>query len=86
MGSVTRKKTLAVLALSAMIGLILLPVVAALPALASGGEAPAAGGPPPDAAKKEGAAESEKKVEKARDVYYKTEGIVSGAPAPKTTD
>ena len=34
--------------------------------------------------KKEGA-EPEKKVEKARDVYYKTEGIVVGAPAPKNT-
>ena len=28
----------------------------------------------------------ETKVEKGRDVYYKTEGIVVGAPAPKTTD
>jgi cytochrome bd-type quinol oxidase subunit 1 len=28
----------------------------------------------------------EQKVEKARDVYYKTEGIVSGEPAPRATD
>ena len=34
-----------------------------------------------DGAKKDG-----DKVEKGRDVYYKTEGIVIGAPAPKTTD
>jgi hypothetical protein len=26
------------------------------------------------------------KVQKGRDVYYKTEGVVSGAPAPKTVD
>ena len=28
----------------------------------------------------------ELKIEKARDVYYKTEGIVSGEPAPQTSD
>lgn len=28
----------------------------------------------------------EKQIEKARDVYYKTEGLVSGPPAPKPTD
>ena len=33
--------------------------------------------------KKEG---GDAKVEKGKDVYYKTEGIVSGPPAPKTTD
>ncbi|MBM4122887.1 MAG: cytochrome ubiquinol oxidase subunit I [Nitrospira sp.] len=82
MGSVTRKKTLSVIALSAMIGLLLLPIIVAIPALASGGGEPAAGAPPAEAAQKEGAA----KIEKARDVYYKTEGIVSGAPAPKTAD
>ncbi|WP_447979598.1 cytochrome ubiquinol oxidase subunit I [Candidatus Nitrospira bockiana] len=84
MGSVTRKKTLSILALSAMVGLLLLPILVSVPVLASGGgEAPP--GPPADAVKKEGG-EPEKKVEKARDVYYKTEGIVVGAPAPKTTD
>ena len=31
-------------------------------------------------------AQSDEKIEKARDVYYKTEGIVSGPPAPTTTD
>jgi len=82
MGSVTRKKTLSVIALSAMIGLLLLPIIVAIPALASGGGEPAAGAPPAETAQKEGAA----KIEKARDVYYKTEGIVSGAPAPKTAD
>ncbi|MBX3329743.1 MAG: hypothetical protein KF722_05025, partial [Nitrospira sp.] len=29
---------------------------------------------------------TESNVEKGRDVYYKTEGIVSGPPAPKTAD
>jgi cytochrome bd-type quinol oxidase subunit 1 len=33
-----------------------------------------------------GAEESRATVEKGRDVYYKTEGIVSGSPAPKTLD
>jgi hypothetical protein len=83
MGHVTRKKLLSIMALGAMVGLLLMPILVSLPALASGGgEAP--GGAPADAAKKEG--EADKKVEKGRDVYYKVEGIVSGAPAPKTTD
>ncbi|HJR75902.1 MAG TPA: cytochrome ubiquinol oxidase subunit I [Nitrospiraceae bacterium] len=83
MGHVTRKKLLSIMALGAMVGLLLMPILVSLPALASGGgEAPA--GAPADAAKKEG--EADKKVEKGRDVYYKIEGIVSGAPAPKTTD
>ncbi|WP_447973394.1 cytochrome ubiquinol oxidase subunit I [Nitrospira sp. Kam-Ns4a] len=90
MAGLTRNKLLSIMALSAMIGLLLLPILVALPALAGGGGGPAAGGPPPEvAAQKAGAAadaEKDKKVEKARDVYYKTEGIVSGAPAPKTTD
>lgn len=86
MGSLTRKKTLAIMALSAMIGLLLLPIVVSVPALASGGGAPA-GGPPPDVVKKEGGeGDKDKKIEKARDVFYKTEGIVSGLPAPKTGD
>ena len=48
MGSVTRKKALSIMALSAMIGLLLLPVVVSIPALASGGGGESAGGPPPD--------------------------------------
>jgi len=89
MGSLTRKKLLSIMALGAMIGLLLLPTVMSLPALAGGGGAPAAGGPPPDVAKPADAAagkDAGPKVEKGRDVYYKTEGIVSGAPAPKTAD
>ena len=31
-------------------------------------------------------ARGERTIEKARDVYYKTEGIVSGEPAPQTSD
>ena len=76
MGSVTRTKLMSIMALCAMIGLLLMPILVAIPALADGG-APAADG------KKEG---GEAKVEKGKDVYYKTEGIVSGPPAPKTTD
>jgi hypothetical protein len=84
MGHVTRKKLLSIMALGAMVGLLLMPIIVSLPALASGGgEAPAAGAPA-GAEKKEG--DAGKKVEKGRDVYYKIEGIVSGAPAPKTTD
>ncbi len=89
MGGLTRKKLWSIVALGAMIGLLLLPTVMSLPALAGGGGAPAAGGPPPDVAKPAAAAagkDAGPKVEKGRDVYYKTEGIVSGAPAPKTAD
>ncbi len=77
MGSVTRTKLMSIMALGAMIGLLLLPILVAIPALASDGGSPAAG------VKKEG---GDAKVEKGKDVYYKTEGIVSGPPAPKTTD
>src|SRR5256885_16064769 len=75
MGRVAGKKLFSVMALCAMIGLLLLPIAVSLPSLAIGADAP-------DAVKKDG----EAKVEKGRDVYYKTEGIVVGAPAPKTTD
>ena len=82
------KKFLAVTGLFAMGVMLLLPIFVALPALAGGG-APAAGGPPPDvvaAQEAEGAEGEEAKVEIGRDVYYKTEGPVVGAPAPKTQD
>lgn len=82
MGRQNRKKIWSIVALSAMIAFLLLPVAASLNALASeGNEAPSA-----PAAPAEGEKKGEAKVEKGRDVYYKTEGIVSGAPAPKTTD
>lgn len=73
MGSVTRTKLMSVMALCAMIGLLLLPILVAIPALAGDGGAPAA-----DAKKEGGGA----KIEKGKDVYYKTEGIVSG-PLPQ---
>jgi len=85
---INRKKVWSAVALVAIVGLLLLPVLVSLPALAGGG-APEAGAPPPDAAKPPDAAggkDGAPKVEKARDVFYKTEGIVSGAPAPKTAD
>jgi cytochrome d ubiquinol oxidase subunit I len=85
MGAVTRKKFMAIMALVAMVGLLLLPILVSVPALAAGGGEPAAATPAADATKKaEG--DKDKKIEKGRDVYYKTEGIVAGAPAPKTTD
>ena len=70
-----------------MSGLLLLPIFLSVTAVAGGGGAPA-GGPPADvvAAQKAGAEGEEKKVEKGRDVYYKTEGPAIGAPAPKTED
>ena len=74
MGLINCKKVFSVMALCAMVSLLLLPVVVSIPSPAAGADAAA------DAAKKEG-----DKVEKGRDVYYKTEGIVVGAPAPKTT-
>ncbi len=90
MGRFNGKKTMALVALSAMVGLLLLPILVSIPALAAGGGGPVAGGPPPEVlAAGGGTAEGEgeeKKVEKARDIYYKTEGIVVGAPAPKTVD
>jgi len=88
MGGQTRKKLMAIMALSAMIGLLMFPILVSIPALAAGGGASAAGGPPPDVlAEQDGdAVEEGQKVEMGRDVYYKTEGIVSGLPAPKTED
>ena len=75
MGPVTGKKVFSIMALCAMVSLLLLPVVMSIPSPAVGADAVS------DAAKKD-----EAKVEKGRDVYYKTEGIVVGAPAPKTVD
>jgi len=75
MGLVAGKKLFSIMALCAMVGLLLLPIAVSLPSLAIGADAP-------DTVQKEG----EAKVEKGRDVYYKTEGIVVGAPAPKTVD
>ena len=82
MGRQNSGKMWSIVALCAMVGLLLLPIATSLNALASGGgEAP----PAAPAAKAEGD-KKDAKVEKGRDVYYKTEGIVSGAPAPKTED
>jgi len=77
-----RKKIWALLALGAFTGLLLLPLFLSLPTGASG-ETPAPAAPTTPAAAK---ASDAKPVEKSRDVWYKTEGPVSGAPAPKTTD
>ena len=77
MGPVTGKKLFSIMALCAMIGLLLLPILVAIPALAGDGASQRL------RVKKEG---GDAKVEKGKDVYYKTEGIVVGAPAPKTTD
>jgi cytochrome bd ubiquinol oxidase subunit I len=51
--------------------------LAVLPPLAAIGEEPVG---------ERSGAESETAIEKGRDVYYKTEGVISGAPAPKTLD
>jgi len=82
MGRQHGKKIWSIMALSAMIAILLLPVATSLNALASGGGET----PPAPEAKVEGDKKGEAKVEKGRDVYYKTEGIVTGAPAPKTVD
>ena len=67
-----RKKLWALLALGTFTGLLLLPLFLSFPTGASGETAPAASPAKP--------------VEKSRDVWYKNEGPVMGAPAPKTTD
>jgi cytochrome bd ubiquinol oxidase subunit I len=75
-----RKKVGAYAALGAFLGLLFLPLLLSVPTGASGEAtapaAPAASVKAPDA----------KPVEKSRDVWYKTEGPVVGAPAPKTSD
>ena len=86
-----RKKLWALLALGTFTGLLLLPLFLSLSTGASG-ETPAPAVPSapaapaaqtaPAAAK----AADAKPVEKSRDVWYKNEGPVMGAPAPKTTD
>src|SRR5437660_8087836 len=68
-----RKKIWAFLALGTFVGLLFLPLFLSLPAGAGDTPAPAA-------------STDAKPVEKARDVWFKTEGPVIGAPAPKTTD
>ncbi|GJL52823.1 MAG: hypothetical protein NPIRA01_40500 [Nitrospirales bacterium] len=93
-GRMTRngKKVMAGTALFAMVGLLLLPIFMALPALAAGGGGGAAGGPPADvvAAQKEAGegeeGEEAEKIETGRDVYYKIEGPAVGMPAPVTED
>jgi cytochrome d ubiquinol oxidase subunit I len=77
-----RKKFWALFALGTFAGLLLLPLFLSFPTGASGSSAaPAASTAPPAATPADA-----KPVEKSRDVWYKTEGPVVGAPAPKTTD
>src|SRR6266542_1903805 len=75
-----RKKIWAFLALGMFSGLLLLPLFLSLPTGASGAD------PTPAASTAPAKAADAKPVEKSRDVWYKTEGPVVGAPAPKTTD
>jgi cytochrome bd ubiquinol oxidase subunit I len=78
-----RKKIWAGVALGAFLGLLFLPLLLSLSTGASGeATAPAAPAAPAASTK----ASDAKPVEKSRDVWYKTEGPVVGAPAPKTTD
>src|SRR5437867_4005817 len=76
-----RKKVWAFLALGTFVGLLLLPLFLSLPAGAGDTPAPAA-----STASASAAPADAKPVEKSRDVWFKTEGPVIGAPAPKTTD
>src|SRR3989442_2298388 len=76
-----RKKVWASLALGTFVGLLLLPLFLSLPAGAGDTPAPAA-----STASASAAPADAKPVEKSRDVWFKTEGPVIGAPAPKTTD
>ena len=75
-----RKKIWALLALGAFTGLLLLPLFLSLPSGASG-ETPVPAAPAAPAAAK---ASDAKPVEKSRDVWYKTEGPVVGAPAGRS--
>ena len=97
LGRMTRnsKRVMAGMALFAMVGLLVLPIFMALPALAGGGGGGGAGKPPAEVLEMRAAAEAEgggeegkeeEKVEMGRDVYYKTEGPAIGMPAPKTED
>ena len=76
-----RKKVWAFLALGTFVGLLLLPLFLSLPAGAGDTPTPAA-----STASASAAPADAKPVEKSRDVWFKTEGPVIGAPAPKTTD
>ena len=76
-------------ALFAMGGMLFLPIAMALPALAADEEALPAGEATEavaDAEGEGGEAAKKKEVEVGRDVYYKTEGPISGGPAPITKD
>src|SRR2546428_5849775 len=76
-----RKNVWAFLALGTFVGLLLLPLFLSLPAGAGDTPTPAA-----STASASAAPADAKPVEKSRDVWFKTEGPVIGAPAPKTTD
>jgi len=70
-----RKKVWAFLALGTFVGLLLLPLFLSLPAGAGDTPAPAA-----STASASAAPADAKPVEKSRDVWFKTEGPVIGAP------
>lgn len=68
------------------IGILLCPVIVSVPPLINGDEAGAAETAPATSVSGTASAPTDRKIEKARDLYYKTEGIVSSAPAAKPTD
>lgn len=62
------------------IGILVCPVIVSAPRLINGDEVGAAETAPATSVAGTAPAPSDQKIEKARDVYYKTEGIVSSAP------
>lgn len=65
---------------------LLIPAILSWPGLLSQPSALAAESDAASSEASEATTGGEQKIEKARDVYYKTEGIVSGEPAPRATD
>lgn len=83
--SVTRQTLIASILIGASLGILCLPPIFSWPIGLSEANA-GADGFTTSADSQASSTDSDQKVEQARDVYYKTEGIVSGEPAPKTGD
>ncbi len=82
------KKNAAMMLIGIIVGMLLLPIGIAMPILFGNGEAIASGGgqsSPPAQEVVEGE-EGAAPVEMGRDIYYKTEGVVSSETAPVTAD
>ena len=87
-GGMKLKKNAAMMLISIIVGMLLLPIGVTMPILFGNGEAIASEGGQSSQPVQE-VVESEKgaaPVEMGRDIYYKTEGLVSSETAPVTAD